>query len=176
MNEKKTWNKLRFSSEQSQATMPFFFSQKTRNETEYDRQVRHRRGKRRETREKRKRRRQDRETGDGREPNVSVGVLNHARGHNIDTKHMRSGFYQNLYSVYLLARRRNIQENITIPARNIGDIRIMRQRIHNSLACFNFAESNKSLACLFQRLGNDCSSLSLSFSPNNDSLPLLLGL
>lgn len=40
-----------------------------------------------------------------------------------------------------------IQQNVPTAARNVGDVRVVHQRLHNRLASFNLPEGDKSLPC-----------------------------
>ena len=129
----------------------------------YERQVRHKRGKRREREEKRKGiRDRDRHTQMTVKSNQStISVL---RGTFLITDQL----------VKLLGR--HIQQHLAISARNVSHVRVPCQRLHDRLARLNFPQSHKRIPRLFERLGNRQRCLCLSLSPDNRRLPFLVRL
>ena|SRR5882762_236087 len=77
------------------------------------------------------------------------------------------------HSVRLLLRIYS-QQYVPSSTRNIRDIGVISQRLHDCLACLDFSERNKRLSCLLQRPRNCSRRFGLSFRTDDSGLSLLL--
>lgn len=86
-----------------------------------------------------------------------------------------SRYVPNSYHL-LITISRNVEQHIAVPTRNVRDVAVVCQRLHNRLGRLNLPEGDERISRLVQRARDSRCRLRFTLCPDNRRLPFLFGL